>query len=142
MPRDARRPGVGVWLAVVLGVLTSTLLVAPTPALAIDYRLNVITSTFVTRIGERLVINVATPTVADVQTMLIDARTTAVVSLSTPIVRRQTVADIVAGADFIPQATTSVRGPVFRAVDLNGRSAFQLTVATSATRTANTLPGE
>jgi hypothetical protein len=139
MPRDARRPGVGVWLAVVLGVLTSTLLVAPTPALAIDYRLNVITSTFVTRIGERLVINVATPTVADVQTMLIDARTTAVVSLSTPIVRRQTVADIVAGADFIPQATTSVRGPVFRAVDLNGRSAFQLTVATSATRTANTL---
>ena len=139
MPRDARRPGVGVWLAVVLGVLASTLLVAPTPALAIDYRLNVITSTFATRIGERLVINVATPTVADVQTMLIDARTTAVVSLSTPIVRRQTVADIVAGADFIPQATTSVRGPVFRAVDLNGRPAFQLTVATSATRTANTL---
>ncbi|MDP4973538.1 MAG: hypothetical protein NWP78_02635, partial [Ilumatobacteraceae bacterium] len=61
-------------LSVVLGVLTSTLFIAPAPALAIDYRLNVITSTFATRIGERLIINVATPTVADVQTMLIDAR--------------------------------------------------------------------
>ena len=139
IPRNTRWLGVAFWLSVVLGVLTSTLFIAPTPALAIDYRLNVITSTFATRIGERLIINVATPTVADVQTMLVDARASAVVSLSTPIVRRQTVADIVAGDDFVPQATTSVRGPVFRAVDLNGRPAFQLTVATSATRRANTL---
>lgn len=139
VPRNARQPSIAVWLAVVLGVLASTLLIAPRPALAIDYRLNVITSTFATRIGERLILNVATPTVADIQTMLLDARTTAVVSLSNPIVRRQAVVDIVAGGDFVPQATTSVRGPVFRAVDLNGRQAFQLTVATSAARRASTL---
>ena len=138
-PCNASRLGVVFRLSVVLGVLTSTLFIAPAPALAIDYRLNVITSTFATRIGERLIINVATPTVADVQTMLIDARSSAVVSLSTPIVRRQTVADIVAGGDFVPQATTSVRGPVFRAVNLNSRPAFQLTVATSATRRPDTL---
>jgi hypothetical protein len=135
----ARRVGVGFWLPIVLGVLASTLFIAPTPALAIDYRLNIITSTFATRIGERLIINVATPTLTDVQTMLTDARTSGVVSLSTPIVRRQTVTDIVAGGDFVPQATTSVRGPVFRAVDLNGRPAFQLTVATSATRRPGTV---
>ena len=139
IPRNARRLGVAFRVSVVLGVLTSTLFIAPAPALAIDYRLNVITSTFATRIGERLIINVATPTVADVQTMLVDARASAVVSLSTPIVRRQTVADIAAGGDFVPQATTRVRGPVFRAVDLNGRPAFQLTVATSASRRPDTL---
>lgn len=120
-------------------VVISALAIHPTPALAIDDRLNVLTSTFTVRLGERLIINVSTPPTPEAVEALTDPQATAVVSVSAPLAVRQDVAVVAAGGDFAPDTTSSLRGPVFRATVLGGREAFQVALPTSANRNAGVV---
>lgn len=124
---------------VAVAILVGSVVGTSDPSLAIDERLAVLTSTFTTRIGERVIISVAPPTTPDVLAALTDPLATAVASVSTPLVARQAVVDIVAGGEFEAEAATSLGGPLFRAVTLGNRDAFQLVITTSANRRSGVL---
>lgn len=121
-------------------VLMSVLAFHPAAAAAIDDRLNVLTSTFTARLGERLTFNVATPPTPEAVASLTDPRATAVVSVSAPLIVRTEIAAIAGGGDFATEATTSLRGPVFRSSVLGAREAFQVVLPTGIARSAGVLP--
>ena len=127
-----------------VAMVVSTVVTTESVTLAADSRLGVVNSTFVARVGDRIIINALPPDDPEVSGALIDSSATAVASVSTPINKRQDVLSIVAGNDFEVEATTLLRGPVFRAVQLNAQPAFQVAIPTSASnqRTSLRLSGD
>ncbi len=115
-----------------LTALFSSLVMTENAADAADYRLEMITGTFTTRINERLIFTVAPPRDGSVATLLTDPTTTALVQMSNPLVARQDVLDVVAGGIFVSEAETAIAGPLFQAVVLDGENAYQLLLSTSA----------
>jgi hypothetical protein len=106
---------------------------------AADFRLGVVNSTFVAKIGDRIIINAFPPGDPSVGGTLTDPSASAVASVSTPINTREDVLSIVAGNDFDVEATTLLRGPVFRAVQLNTQAAFQVSIPTSGSNQRTSL---
>jgi len=127
---DVCRRCVSVVLALVIAV--AGVLVAPPPSSAVDYRLEILTGSFTLRAGERVIINVAAPTVAGVESLLAEPTTTAVVRVSAPLGTREAVAAIVAGRDFVAESESILDGPVFRSITLNDQPAYQLNIPTAA----------
>ncbi|MFZ9623077.1 MAG: hypothetical protein ACO3B6_05555, partial [Ilumatobacteraceae bacterium] len=78
----------------------ATVLVAEDVAGAVDYRLEMITGTFTARINERLIFTVSPPRDGAVESMLTDPSSTALVQLSSPLMARSDVMNIVAGQPF------------------------------------------
>lgn len=118
-------------LCVVVAALAS-IVVPAAPSRAIDYRLEIATGSFTTRIGERVILTVSTPNNPDIADLLTDPRATAVAEVSAPLTSRESVAAIVAGGDFESESSTALAGPVFRATTLNDQAVLQLNLATSA----------
>lgn len=129
-----RRNQFGVCRRVLLAVtaVASTVVTTESVTRAADFRLGVVNSTFVARIGDRIIINAFPPGDPTLSGALTDPSASAVASVSTPINERRDVLSIVAGEDFEVEATTLLRGPVFRAVQLNSQAAFQVSIPTSA----------
>jgi hypothetical protein len=105
--------------------------VAPARSYAVDYRLEIVAGSFTMQAGERMILTVATPDVAEVETMLTDPATTAVIGVGEPIVARERVGSIVAGGEVAAESELRLKGPVFRRIVLNDQPAYQLNVPTS-----------
>lgn len=123
----------------VFGVIIGAVIVAPARSLAADYRLEIVAGSFTMQAGERLILTVATPGVAEIEAMLTDPATTAVLGVSQPIVTRVGVAGVIAGDGIDSESELRLTGPVFRRITLNEQSAYQLNVPTSTTATGGAL---
>jgi len=115
-----------------LVVALSVVALPSSPVRAVDYRLEIVTGSFTTRIGERVIITIATPNDDDITTLLTDPAATATADVSAPLVTRESVTAIVAGGAFESESQTSLAGPLFRATTLNDVEVFQLNLPTSA----------
>ena len=114
-------------------LIALSMIAIPTPtATAADYRLDVVAGRFTVRVGDRVILSVATPSDDAITTLLTDPATTATAALSAPITTRETVASIVAGGGFEPESQTSLVGPLFRASILNNTPVFQINLPTSS----------
>jgi len=122
-----------------LVVALSVVALPSSPVRAVDYRLEIVTGNFTTRIGERVIITIATPNDDDITTLLTDPAATATADVSAPLVTRESVTAIVAGGAFESESQTSLVGPLFRATTLNGAEVFQLNLPTSAAARPNAL---
>lgn len=111
----------------------ATVLVAEDVAGAVDYRLEMITGTFTARINERLIFTVSPPRDGAVESMLTDPSSTALVQLSSPLMARSDVMNIVAGQPFTSESETAIAGPLFQTISLNDGAAYQLLIRTSDT---------
>ena len=126
-------------LCVVVAAALASIVVPATPSRAIDYRLEIATGSFTTRIGERVILTVSTPINPDIAGLLTDPRATTVAEVSAPLTSRESVATIVGGGDFEVESTTRLTGSVFRATTLNDQPAFQLNITTSSTKRLSSL---
>lgn len=117
--------------AIVFCATIVAVVVAPARTYALDYRLEIVAGSFTMQAGERMILTVATPDVAEVETMLTDPATTAVIGVGEPIVTREGVGNIVAGGDVAAESQLRLTGPVFRRIVLNDQPAYQLNVPTS-----------
>ncbi|MFM7390885.1 MAG: hypothetical protein ACKO2R_00310, partial [Actinomycetota bacterium] len=115
-----------------LVVALSIVALPSSPVRAVDYRLEIVTGSFTTRIGERVIITIATPNNDDITALLTDPAATATADVSAPLVTRESVTAIVAGGAFESESQTSLVGPLFRATTLNDAEVFQLNLPTSA----------
>jgi len=120
-------------------LLIGGVLVSATPTLAVDYRLEILTGSFTTRAGERVIITVSPPRTPEVESLLTDPAAVATVQLSTPLETRKSVADLVGGADFVTESQTSLRGPVFRQAVINDEPAYLINIPTAATQRVDSL---
>jgi len=130
---------VAVRFCVVVAIALASIVVPATPSLAVDYRLEIVTGSFTTRVGERVILTVSTPNSADIARLLTDPTASALAEVSAPLVSRESVAAIVAGGEFDPESRTLLTTPAFRATTLNNQPVFQLNVATSATSRPDSL---
>lgn len=124
---------------VVTFIAFASIAVTATPSLAVDYRLEIVTGSFTTRVGERVILTVSTPNDSNIARLLTDPATVARAEVSKPLVSRESVAAIVTGGAFEPESQTVLTGPVFRATILNNQPVFQLNLPTSATPRPNSL---
>jgi hypothetical protein len=124
---------------VVVGVVVGSLALNASPGLAVDYRLELVTGSFTTRIGERVILTVATPRVEAIADALVDPAATAVVSVGGPLKSRDAVTAIVAGGDFEAESAVTLSGPIFRVASLNDQPVLQLSLPTSAVQRADAL---
>ena len=122
----------GARAAVVVAVVVAALTATAVPSYAVDYRLEILTGSFTSRIGERVILTVAEPKVEGIANLLTDPTSTAVVSLSKPLDGRAQVEAVVAGDGFDEETSTTLAGPVFAASILNGEVVYQLNLPTSA----------
>lgn len=123
---------VGARAAVIVAVVVAALTATAAPSFAVDYRLEILTGSFTSRIGERVILTVAEPKVEGIADLLTDPTSTAVVSLSKPLDGRAQVAAVTAGEGFDEETSTTLAGPVFAASILNGEVVYQLNLPTSA----------
>ncbi|MEY3482255.1 MAG: hypothetical protein RLZ40_298 [Actinomycetota bacterium] len=130
---------VAVRFCVVVAIALASIVVPATPSLAVDYRLEIVTGSFTTRVGERVILTVSTPNSADIARLLTDPTASALAEVSAPLVSRESVAAIVAGGEFDPESRTLLTTPAFRATTLNNQPVFQLNVTTSATSRPDSL---
>jgi hypothetical protein len=126
-------------IGVVVGVVVGSLALNAPPGLAVDYRLELVTGSFTTRIGERVILTVATPRVEAIADALVDPAATAVVSVGNPLKSRDAVTAIVAGGDFEAESAVTLSGPIFRVASLNDQPVLQLSLPTSAVQRADAL---
>jgi hypothetical protein len=126
-------------IGVVVGVVVGSLALNASPGLAVDYRLELVTGSFTTRIGERVILTVATPRVEAIADALVDPAATAVVSVGSPLKSRDAVTAIVAGGDFEAESAVTLSGPIFRVASLNDQPVLQLSLPTSAVQRADAL---
>ncbi|MFM8645114.1 MAG: hypothetical protein ACKODN_07855, partial [Actinomycetota bacterium] len=115
-----------------LVVALSVVALPSSPVRAVDYRLEIVTGRFTTRIGERVIITIATPNDDDITTLLTDPAATATADVSAPLVTRESVTAIVADGAFESESQTSRVGPLCRATTLNDAEVFPLNLPTSA----------
>lgn len=134
--RDRRLVGA---IGVVVGIVVGSLALNASPGLAVDYRLELVTGSFTTRIGERVILTVATPRVEAIADALVDPAATAVVSVGGPLKSRDAVTAIVAGGDFEAESAVTLSGPIFRVASLNDQPVLQLSLPTSAVQRADAL---
>lgn len=120
-------------------VLFGVALVGATPTLAVDYRLEIVTGSFTTRVGERVILTVSPPRTPAIESLLIDSSAVIAVQLSAPLVRRAAVADVVAGSTFDVESQVTLEAPAFRSVVLNDQPAFQINFPTSSTNRPQSL---
>ena len=130
---------VAVRFCVVVAIALASIMVPVTPSLAVDYRLEMVTGSFTTRVGERVILTVSTPNSADIARLLTDPTASALAEVSAPLVSRESVAAIVAGGEFDPESRTLLTTPAFRATTLKNQPVFQLNMATSATSRPDSL---
>lgn len=128
---------VRVVVALLLGLIA--VIAHPSPSLAVDYRLEILTGSFVTRPGERVILTVSTPSTPNVAVLLTDPRTVTEVQISSPLTNRDAVVGIVAGDDFTAESEFVIDGPSFRQVAFNDQPAFQINIATSTTLKSQAL---
>lgn len=126
-------------LSLVGCLLVAGTLGVATRSLAIDYRLEVRSGSFTLQAGERLILTIEPPNVGEIEAMLADPATTALVQVSEPVGSRANVAEIVAGAEFATSYELTLQGPVFQATNINEQPAYQLNLATGKTATVNAL---
>jgi len=124
---------------VAVALATATLAIGPSRSLAVDYRLEILTGSFTTRVGERVILTIAQPSTPEIETMLTDPTTTAVVQVSEPLPDRDSVAQVVAGGPFTVQDELVLGGPVFRASQLNEQPVYQLNIPTSGAQRSQAL---
>jgi len=130
---------VAVRFCVVVAIALASIVAPATPSLAVDYRLEIVTGSFTTRVGERVILTVSTPNIPDIARLLTDPTASALAEVSAPLVSRESVAAIAAGGAFDPESQTSIPGPVFRATTLNDQAALQVNIATSSAERPSTL---
>jgi len=109
------------------------------PSYAVDYRLEIVTGSFTSRIGERVILTVAEPQVEEIADLLTDPAATAIVSLSKPLASREQVADVVAGSGFNEETSITLTGPVFVRSTLNNEVVYQLNLPTSSAQRGDAL---
>jgi len=126
-------------LVVAVSMLLVGLAASPRQSLAVDYRLGILGGSFTMQAGERLILNVAPANIAEIDTLLTDPATTAVVQVSEPLVTRESVVALVGGGEFTVSAELALRGPVFVATNVNNQPAYQFNIATARTARSNTL---
>lgn len=124
---------------VVVAIALASIVAPATPSLAVDYRLEIVTGSFTTRVGERVILTVSTPNIPDIARLLTDSTASALAEVSAPLVSRESVAAIAAGGAFDPESQTSIPGPVFRATTLNDQAVLQVNIATSSAERPSTL---
>lgn len=124
---------------VVSFIAFASIVVPATPSLAADYRLEIVTGSFTTRVGERVILTVSTPNSADIARLLTDPSATALAEVSKPLVSRESVAAIVAGGGFQLESQTTLTGPIFRATTLNNQAVLQVNIGTSSAERPGTL---
>ena len=69
---------VGARAAVLVAVVVAALTATAVPSYAVDYRLEILTGSFTSRIGERVILTVAKPKVEGIADLLTDPAATAV----------------------------------------------------------------
>lgn len=138
MTRRRGRRLVGAIGVAVVGVVGS-LAANVAPSLAVDYRLELVTGSFTTRIGERVILTVATPRVEAIADALVDPAATALVSVSTPLRSRDAVTAIMADGDYEPESTVTLSGPVFRPAVVSDQPVLQLSLPTSVVQRDDAL---
>ena len=138
MTRRRGRRLVGAIGVAVVGVVGS-LAANVAPSLAVDYRLELVTGSFTTRIGERVILTVATPRVEAIADALVDPAATALVSVSTPLRSRDAVTAIMAEGDYEPESTVTLSGPVFRPAVVSDQPVLQLSLPTSVVQRDDAL---
>ena len=124
---------------VALALVATVLAVGPSRSLAVDYRLEILTGSFTTRVGERVILTIAQPSTPEIETMLTDPTTSAVVQVSEPLPDRESVAQAVAGEPFTVQDELVLGGPVFRASQLNEQPVYQVNIPTSGAQRSEAL---
>ena len=129
----------GARTAVVVAVVMAALTAGASPSYALDYRLEIVTGSFTSRIGERVILTVAEPQVEEIADLLTDPEATAIVSLSKPLASREQVADVVAGSGFNEETSITLTGPVFVTSTLNNEVVYQLNLPTSAAQRGDAL---
>jgi len=138
MTRRRGRRLVGAIGVAVVGVVGS-LAANVAPSLAVDYRLELVTGSFTTRIGERVILTVATPRVEAIADALVDPAATALVAVSTPLRSRDAVTAIMADGDYEPESTVTFSGPVFRPAVVSDQPVLQLSLPTSVVQRDDAL---
>ena len=138
MTRRRGRRLVGAIGVAVVGVVGS-LAANVAPSLAVDYRLELVTGSFTTRIGERVILTVATPRVEAIADALVDPAATALVSVSTPLRSRDAVTAIMTDGDYEPESTVTLSGPVFRPAVVSDQPVLQLSLPTSVVQRDDAL---
>ena len=138
MTRRRGRRLVGAIGVAVVGVVGS-LAANMAPSLAVDYRLELVTGSFTTRIGERVILTVATPRVEAIADALVDPAATALVAVSTPLRSRDAVTAIMADGDYEPESTVTLSGPVFRPAVVSDQPVLQLSLPTSVVQRDDAL---
>jgi len=138
MTRRRGRRLVGAIGVAVVGVVGS-LAANVAPSLAVDYRLELVTGSFTTRIGERVILTVATPRVEAIADALVDPAATALVAVSTPLRSRDAVTAIMADGDYEPESTVTLSGPVFRPAVVSDQPVLQLSLPTSVVQRDDAL---
>lgn len=138
MTRRRGRRLVGAIGVAVVGVVGS-LAANVAPSLAVDYRLELVTGSFTTRIGERVILTVATPRVEAIADALVDPAATALVAVSTPLRSRDAVTAIMAEGDYEPESTVTLSGPVFRPAVVSDQPVLQLSLPTSVVQRDDAL---
>lgn len=134
-----RHPRIWLRLTAVTLMMIGAIAVSPRAARAVDYRLGILTATFVANIGDVLGVTVSVPRDQEIERLLLDRSSRAVVSVSPPIVSRDEVVRIVAGGDFSVQSETTLNGPLFREVRFNAETAYQINVPTTQATRAGSL---
>jgi len=138
MTRRRGRRLVGAIGVAVVGVVGS-LAANMAPSLAVDYRLELVSGSFTTRIGERVILTVATPRVEAIADALVDPAATALVAVSTPLRSRDAVTAIMADGDYEPESTVTFSGPVFRPAVVSDQPVLQLSLPTSVVQRDDAL---
>jgi len=138
MTRRRGRRLVGAIGVAVVGVVGS-LAANVAPSLAVDYRLELVSGSFTTRIGERVILTVATPRVEAIADALVDPAATALVAVSTPLRSRDAVTAIMADGDYEPESTVTFSGPVFRPAVVSDQPVLQLSLPTSVVQRDDAL---
>ena len=138
MTRRRGRRLVGAIGVAVVGVVGS-LAANVAPSLAVDYRLELVSGSFTTRIGERVILTVATPRVEAIADALVDPAATALVAVSTPLRSRDAVTAIMADGDYEPESTVTLSGPVFRPAVVSDQPVLQLSLPTSVVQRDDAL---
>lgn len=138
MTRRRGRRLVGAIGVAVVGVVGS-LAANVAPSLAVDYRLELVTGSFTTRIGERVILTVATPRVEAIADALVDPAATALVAVSTPLRSRDAVTAIMTDGDYEPESTVTLSGPVFRPAVVSDQPVLQLSLPTSVVQRDDAL---
>ncbi|MEY3131757.1 MAG: hypothetical protein RLZ29_94 [Actinomycetota bacterium] len=120
----------GTRLVVVISVVVLSVIASASPSSAVDYRLEIVTGSFTSRIGERVILTVAEPQIEEIADLLDDPAATAIVSLSKPLTQRTQVAAVVAGGEFDEETRVLLSGPVFAASTFNDQIVYQLNLPT------------